>query len=399
MTHMILPTLAGELIRYRMSDPGDWWNDIGPAPKPARVFYAAAHVSIDAMADCDPWATDKGAPIDWETTLATRAELFDLGFHVAEAMDTAQRGGGLDWSTARQLIARSANHAQGLGRLGQLACGVGTDQLAAGRPHTIDDVIVAYEEQLAYVEATGARAIIMASRALASAAKSPEDYVRVYEHVLGAATKPVILHWLGEMFDPALRNYWGTPDVECASEVLLRIISAQHGQIDGVKISLLSAPLEIALRRRLPSDVRMYTGDDFNFAELIGGDSEGFSHALLGIFSAIAPAASAALKALSEDDTERFHAILAPTVPFSRHLFAAPTRFYKTGIVFMNYLSGGQSHFAMLGGQQSARSVVHLCELFRLADAAGLFRDPEFSARRMSTFLLLHGVEQTGRAR
>jgi len=319
---------------------------------------------------------------------------------VAEAMDTAQRGMGLDWPTSLELIRRSVGEARSLpGAV--VFSGAGTDQLAANAALTIDRVIEAYEEQCAAVEAAGSRIILMASRALAACARSPDDYAHVYGRVLAQVREPVILHWLGEMFDPALAGYWvgagglaSDPDHARATMVCAEAITANAAKVDGVKVSLLDAGKEIALRRLLPDGVRMYTGDDFNFADLIGGDATGHSDALLGIFDAIAPAASAALTALAADDRAQFKSILAPTVPLSRHIFAAPTRFYKTGIVFLAWLNGHQTHFTMVGGQQSARGVVHLSELFRLADTAGLLRDPELATHRMRTFLEINGIEQ-----
>ena len=390
-----LPTAAGTLEPFTLHAPVAW-----PAPSlpPAwnRVAFAAAHVVADPLADVDPWL---GAAIDWDATLAYRRHLWSLGFGVAEAMDTAQRGMGLDWPTSLELIRRSVAEARGLP--GAVAyCGAGTDHLAAAANVTLDRVIAAYEEQCAAVEAAGGRIILMASRALAACARSPDDYAAVYGRVLAQVRAPVILHWLGEMFDPALAGYWvgagglaSDPGHARATQVCADVIRANAAKVDGVKVSLLDAGKEVALRRLLPPGVRMYTGDDFNFAELIGGDASGHSDALLGIFDAIAPAASAALTALAAGDRARFDAILAPTVPLSRHVFAAPTRFYKTGVVFMAWLNGHQSHFAMVGGQQSARSVVHLAELFRLADAAGLLRDPGLAVARMRSFLAVNGVD------
>ena len=351
-----------------------------------RVAYAAAHVVADPLADNDPWLTPA---IDWDRTLAFRHRLWDLGLGVAEAMDTAQRGMGLGWPEARELIARSLAEARG--RDGALiACGVGTDHIAPGV--SLDGVIAAYEEQLEAVEAEGGRVILMASRALVAAANGPDDYARVYDRILGQARQPVILHWLGEMFDPALAGYWGRDGHEAAMDVCLDVIAANAAKVDGIKISLLSAEKEIAMRRRLPAGVRMYTGDDFNYAELIDGDAQGHSDALLGIFDAIAPAASAALAELGAGRAAAFHDLLAPTVPLSRHIFRAPTRFYKTGVVFLAWLNGLQDHFLMVGGQQSARSLQHFAELFRLADAARALDDPDRAADRMRRFMALHGV-------
>ena len=366
-------------------------------PRWNRVAFAAAHVVADPRANVDPWLD---AAVDWDATLAFRHHLWAQGFGVAESMDTAQRGMGLDWPTSLELIRRSVADARGVdGAVVSAAPAPTTSSLSGDL--SIEQVIAAYDEQCAAVEAAGGRIILMASRALAACARGPDDYARVYAHVLAQVREPVIIHWLGEMFDPALAGYWvgagglaSDPDHARATEVCAAMIAANAAKVDGVKVSLLDAGKEVTLRRRLPAGVRMYTGDDFNFAELIGGDASGHSDALLGIFDAIAPAASAALTALAAGDRARFDAILAPTVPLSRHIFAAPTRFYKTGVVFMAWLNGHQSHFTMVGGQQSARSLVHLCELFRLADAASLLRDPELAAARMRGFLAVNGVDQ-----
>ncbi|ASW08836.1 dihydrodipicolinate synthase family protein [Rhizobium sp. 11515TR] len=354
-----------------------------------RVAYAAAHVVVDALADNDPWL-DRN--IDWERTIAFREYLWGLGLGVAEAMDTAQRGMGLDWTGAKELIAHAQSAARGRPDA-VIAYGAGTDHLQPGPKVTIDDVIRAYEEQVAYVEGQGGRVILMASRALAAVAKSLDDYVRVYDRILGQVKEPVIIHWLGSMFDPALAGYWGSADDMLAMETATAIINQNAAKVDGVKISLLSAEKEIVMRRRLDPSVKMYTGDDFNYAELIAGDEQGYSHALLGIFDAVAPAASAALAKLAQNDLEAFHAILAPTVPLSRHIFKAPTRFYKTGVVFLAYLNGFQDHFQMLGGQQSARSIQHLSELFRLADTARVLRDPDLAVYRMKAILATVGID------
>ena len=317
--------------------------------------------------------------------------LWDLGLGVAEAMDTAQRGMGLDWSGARELIRRALEAAKARPGV-RIACGVGTDHLPPGADATVDDVIRAYEQQIETIEAMGGQLIVMASRALARAAKGPEDYARVYGRILAQVKEPVILHWLGEMFDPALEGYWGAGDHMAAMETCLAIIHEHAAKVDGVKISLLSKEKEIAMRRGLPEGVRMYTGDDFNYAELIAGDEEGYSDALLGIFDAIAPAASVGLARLASGDLQGFHGILEPTVPLSRHIFKAPTRFYKTGVVFLAWLNGLQDHFVMVGGQESARSLLHLAELFRLADKARVLHDPELAAGRMSKLLAVHGL-------
>ena len=354
-----------------------------------RIAYAAAHVVADPLANNDPWLTPA---IDWDTTLKFRHRMWDLGLGVAEAMDTAQRGMGLGWSEAQELIRRAQAEARTRDDA-LIAYGAGTDHLAPGPDVTIDQIIKAYEEQVGFVEAQGGRVILMASRALAAAAKSPDDYGRVYGRILGQVKQPVIMHWLGEMFDPALSGYWGHADHDRAMDVCLDVIAANADKVDGIKISLLSAEKEIAMRRRLPASVKMYTGDDFNYAELIAGDDQGYSHALLGIFDAIAPAASAGLAALGEGNSHEFFDLLEPTVPLSRHIFAAPTRFYKTGVVFLAYLNGLQDHFTMVGGQQSARSLQHLCELFRLADRARVLADPDLATHRMRAVLAVHGVD------
>ncbi len=353
-----------------------------------RVAFAAAHVVSDPLAEHDPWLT---VAVDWDATIAYRRHLWGLGFSVAEAMDTAQRGMGLDWPNALELIRRSAAAAKADGHR-MLASGAGTDQLDPAEAKSVDDVIRAYEAQFEAVEAAGSPIILMASRALVRVARSADDYLRVYDRLLAQAREPVVIHWLGDMFDPQLAGYWGSSDIKAAMATALTAIRARPDKVAGIKISLLDARWEIEMRRQLPPGVRMLTGDDFNFAELIAGDSEGHSDALLGIFDAIAPAASAALSRLAAGDEAGFHEILAPTVPVSRLIFAAPTRFYKTGVVFLAWLNGHQDHFTMVGGQESARSILHLAEIFRLADVAGLFRNPPLAAERMRSLLLIHGI-------
>src|SRR6202035_2920658 len=351
-----------------------------------RVAFSAAHVVSDPLADVDPWLA---AAIDWDRTIAFREHVWDLGLGVAEAMDTAQRGMGLDWPTSLELIQRSVKAAKARG--GALVfSGAGTDHLAVENAKSIDDVIRAYEEQVAAVEKVGGRIILMASRALARLGRNADDYAKVYNRILSQVREPVIIHWLGDMFDPALAGYWGTGDLNKAMETAVAIINANAAKVDGVKISLLDKQREIDMRRRLDKNVTMYTGDDFNYAELIAGDEQGFSHALLGIFDALAPAASYALSRLAARAEAGFHDVLGPTLQLSRHIFQAPTRFYKTGIVFMAWLNGHQNHFVMVGGQESARSIVHLAELFRLADKAGLLADPEVAAHRMAAVLRTH---------
>jgi len=382
---LTLPAAAGKLAPYTLKQPKAF-----PASPPpfSRIAFAAAHVVADPLADHDPWLKPA---IDWDRTIAFRRHLWSLGLGVAEAMDTAQRGMGLDWTDALELIRRTLDAARDMpGAV--IASGAGTDHLVPGPDVTVDRVIAAYEEQCGAIEKLGGRIILMASRALTACAKSPDDYARVYGRILAGVKQPVILHWLGEMFDPALAGYWGRAEHMQAMEVCLDVIAANAAKVDGIKISLLDKDKEILMRRRLPKGVRMYTGDDFNYAELIAGDDQGHSDALLGIFDAIAPAASAALGALTRGETATFHNILVPTVPLSRHIFKAPTRFYKTGVVFMAYLNGHQDHFLMVGGQQSARSALHLAELFRLADAAGLLGDLGRAASRMKAVMAVHGI-------
>jgi hypothetical protein len=302
-------------------------------------------------------------------------------------MDTAQRGMGLDWTNSLDLIRRTLEGVPGA----VVASGAGTDHLQGNA--SVAEVISAYEMQCTAIEKLGGRIILMASRALAAGAKSPDDYAKVYDRILGQVKQPVIIHWLGEMFDPALEGYWGRKDHYAAMDVCLSVLEKNKSKVDGIKISLLDKDKEIAMRRKLPKGVRMYTGDDFNFAELIEGDAQGYSDALLGIFDSIAPAASQALSYLSANEITNYNEVLAPTVPLSRHIFQAPTRFYKTGVVFMAWLNGHQDHFVMVGGQQSARNIQHLAELFRLADAAGLLQDPGLACARMKQLLSVHGIQ------
>ena len=395
MTTIDLPVAGGKLAAYSIrNEPLAAPGKGAGAPKLNRIAYAAAHVVADPLADNDPWLD---MAVDWERTIAFRHYLWDLGLGVAEAMDTAQRGMGLDWPGAKELIRRSLAAARSRpdfatgGAL--IACGAGTEQLDAGAGVTVDQVIRAYEEQIEAIEGMGGRIILMASRALVKAAKGPDDYARVYDRILSQVKQPVIIHWLGEMFDPALAGYWGSGDHMTAMATAIDVVGAHPDKVDGVKISLLSKEKEIAMRRRLAQGVRMYTGDDFNYPELIAGDAQGYSDALLGIFDAIAPAAAVALAQLSRGDMAGFHATLTPTVPLSRHIFKAPTRFYKTGVVFLAYLNGLQDHFHMIGGQQSTRSLMHLAELFRLADEARCLRDPELATRRMRHVLAVGGVQ------
>ncbi|MEU1618016.1 dihydrodipicolinate synthase family protein [Streptomyces sp. NPDC005722] len=401
MTLLHLPTESGELSAYRpRTEPAA--HAVAPTTPDEprrRVVYAAAHVVADPFRT----AADRPAALDWEATLAFRRHLWSHGLGVAEAMDTAQRGMGLDWAGAAELIRRSSAEARAEG--GRIVCGVGTDQLSptgSGHPHGLSGIRAAYEEQFAVVEDAGSRAVLMASRALAAVAKGPDDYLEVYGHLLRQAAGPVVLHWLGPMFDPALEGYWGSTDLDAATATLLEVIAAHPGKVDGVKISLLDAGREVELRRRLPAGVRCYTGDDFHYPELIAGDERGFSHALLGVFDPLAPLAARALRLLDDEwggggprearGAAGFRALLDPTVELSRHLFGAPTRHYKTGVVLLAWLAGHQSHFTMVGGLHSARSLPHLARAYELADRIGLFPDPVLAASRVRRLLSVYGV-------
>ncbi len=383
MPHTIdLPLEDGALTHFSLGEPR--WFEPQAKPFTSRVAFAAAHVVASLPSPFERGAGGEGG-IDWDKTLAYRRHLWSYGFAVAEAMDTSQRGMGLDWPMAQELIRRSIAEAKAVG--GEIASGAGTDHLSPSPDRTVDEVIAAYEEQLGFVESLGGRVILMASRALAACAKSPDDYARVYDRVLSQVKQPVIIHWLGDMFDPQLAGYWGSRVLSLAMETCLSILDAHATKIDGIKISLLDADREIDMRRKLPVGVRMYTGDDFNYPALILGDELGYSDALLGIFDAIAPVASEAFHALDAGDTKRYCNLLEPTVALSRHIFQTPTFYYKTGVTFLAYLNGYQDHFKMVGGQETARSVQHLAQLFVLADAAGLLRDPELAMRRMKAYL------------
>ncbi|RWD67138.1 MAG: dihydrodipicolinate synthase family protein [Mesorhizobium sp.] len=382
---IILPAENGERVGYRLV--GQPAEAIIGADFP-RVAYAAAHVVADPFAMTEPWSQ---AAVDWDRTMAFRHHLWRLGFRIAEAMDTSQRGMGFDWASAKELIRRSIAEARTV-KGADLASGAGTDHLLPAAAKTLDDVIHAYEEQFAFVEGEGGKAIMMASRALAAVAKGPDDYANVYDRILSQASGKVILHWLGDMFDPALKGYWGSDDFDAALETVVAIIERHAGKVEGIKISLLDAGKEVSLRDRLPEGVVMFTGDDFNYPELIAGDGKRHSHALLGIFDAIAPVANAALVKLGEGDRAGYDALMAPTVPLSRKIFEAPTEYYKAGIVFMAWLNGHQDHFAMVGGMQSARGICHYADIFRLADQAGLLANPDLAVARMRALCAVSGV-------
>lgn len=374
-------------VVYEYTPGGRFLYAEGGPPPLSRIPYAAVHVVADALADISPGAP---AAIDWDRTLAFRRHIWSYGLGVAEAMDTAQRGMGLDWEASRELIRRSVAEAKAVG--GRIVCGAQTDQLAMGSARDLRDIEAAYEEQCEFVEAQGGQVVLMASRELARIARGPADYARVYGRVLSQLQRPALIHWLGEVFDPALAGYWGHPDLDGAMSVCLEIITAYKEKVEGLKLSLLDQKRELAMRARLPEGVRMFTGDDFDYPVTIAGDGQRHSDALLGAFDMIAPAASAALLALDSGDTGRFGAILEPTVPLSRHVFGAPTFYYKTGVVFMAYLNGHQDHFRMVGGLESGRSAVHLAKLFVLADKAGLLRDSELAVDRMRPVMALAGI-------
>lgn len=386
MVKVRLPRPDGSLEIHELGDPVV--HDRPSEQLRARKIFAAAHVVADPFADN---SGASGATVDWEATLHYRRHLWSWGLSVADAMDTAQRGMGLDWETTRELIRRSCAEAVAEG--GSIACGALTDQLPAGEPATLDAIVAAYEEQFETVESAGGQLVMMASRQLAAAATGPEDYESVYGRLLRQAGRPVIVHWLGAVFDPALEGYWGSSDLDEATTTFLRIVEENAEHVDGVKISLLDKAREVDLRRRLPAGLRLYTGDDYDYPETILGDEHGHSDALLGAFDMLAPAASAAVQALDDGDVARYHEVLEPTVPLSRHVFGPPTYFYKAGVVFQAYLNGHQDHFRMVNGLESARSAVHLGQQLVLADRAGALVDPELAAERCARVMAVAGVE------
>jgi Protein of unknown function (DUF993) len=383
---LTLPNSDGTLRPYALVHRVSPYANVKPTSF-NRVVYAAAHVVVDPLKMRDPW--DGTPAVDWDATLAFREHLWRLGFKIAEAMDTAQRGMGVDWPTAREVIQRSVAHAKTIPGA-DLACGVGTDQLVVTPKTTLAEVTRAYEEQIEAVEAAGGRIILMASRGLAALAQNADDYRRIYGHLLAQCREKVVLHWLGEMFDPALRGYWGASDLATAMETVLDIINENATRIDGIKVSLLDPRWEKAMRVRLPAGVKMFTGDDFNYGELIVGDDKGHSHGLLGIFDPIAPVAAAALTALAEGQVNEYHQIISPTVSLGREIFRAPTRHYKAGVVFIAWLNGHQNHFTMASGLESARDATHYAKVFQLADACGALTQPELAVERMRKFLDVH---------
>lgn len=386
---MRLPTYAGTLEDYALV--GDPLIPRAPKVPLTRTAFAAAHVVSDPLAERDPW---QGRPaVDWDATLRFRENLWDQGLGLAEGMDTAQRGMGVDWDTARELIDRTMAAAKAHPMKPRVACGAGTDHVPLKDLTDPVRIKSAYSEQMEAVEAAGGQIILMATRALPAIGAGPDTYARVYDDLITQAAQPVILHWLGDMFDPALKGYWGGASIDEANEIVLDLITRHAAKIDGIKISLLDQGHEEAFRAELPDTVRLYTGDDFNYADLIEGDGTHYSHALLGIFAAIAPAAAQALEALAQDDGKTYHALLAPTVPLSREIFKAPTQFYKAGIAFLSWLNGHQSHFIMPAGFQSSREITHYAQVFRLADQARLLTDPDRATHRMGQLLALHGID------
>ena len=363
-------TLPGRSGLLEIPDPG--WATQYPPPR-RRHAYAAAHV-----------AARPDGSIDWDATMRFREHLWTHGFGLAEAMDTAQRGMGLTFDQARELIARSAARAAELGR--QIVSGAGTDQLTAS-VHPLPAIIDAYAAQMEFVQSAGSQVILMASRALAASGQFARDYLEVYGQLLTLADQPVLLHWLGPAFDPALRGYWGSADFGRAADTVIELIERADGKVAGIKLSVLHAGHERALRRRLPAGVRLYTGDDFHYAELIKGDADGHSHALLGAFAAVTAPAAAALQALDQGDEAGYDAAIGPTVALSRLIFTEPTYDYKVGVAFLAWLNGFQPHFAMLAGLQHRRSAEHLIAVFELAALARALVDPELAVSRMTDYL------------
>jgi Protein of unknown function (DUF993) len=387
---LLLPTDSGTIEPYTLT--GEPLIARAPKVQFTRTAFAAAHVVSDPLKERSPW--DGRPAVDWDATLGFRRNLWDQGLGLAEAMDTAQRGMGVDWATAKELIERTMREAQAHPLKPRVACGAGTDHIALADLHDADAIIAAYETQMAAIEAAGGQITIMASRAFTAISANEAVYRKVYRRLIDQAKNPIILHWLGDMFDPTLKGYWGSTDVSIATDFVLNLINENPSKVDGIKISLLDEAHEASFRARLPKNVRLYTGDDFNYAPLIEGDGQHYSHALLGIFAAIAPAASQALEALALRDNAKFRALLAPTVPLSREIFCAPTRYYKAGIAFLSWLNGLQKHFIMPAGFQSSRDITHYANVFRLADQADLLAKPDLAIERMQTLLALHGVSK-----
>jgi hypothetical protein len=384
MVSLLLPAANHATNRLLLHEPARL--DVRSTPPTSRAVYAAAHVVADPLRAS---AADHGDAIDWDATLGLRHDLWSLGLGVAESMDTAQRGMGLDWRAAKELALRTLAEARSFG--GRVVVGVGTDQLTTPTP-SLSQIRDAYLEQIDAIESAGGDVVLMASRDLARAANGPDDYLEIYDAVLASATRPVVLHWLGSMFDPALAGYWGFDEPRTAMDTVVQIIANHLSTVRGIKISLLDPALEIELRNRIPEPARVFTGDDYNYVDLIAGDGIRSSDALLGAFAAIAPFASAAFTRLDEGDEPGFRAILGPTEALSRLVFAAPTQYYKVGVAWLAYLNGRQDHFRMIGGFETGRSLEHLAELIRAGDAIGLFTDPDQTAARASAYFAVHGL-------
>ena len=384
MAELLLPIADGTLARVDLAEPAALIT--ASTPPTSRAVYAAAHVVADPLHACDPLPGVE--QIDWEATLELRRRLWSLGLGVAESMDTAQRGMGLNWDGARELALRTLADAKDRG--GEVVVGIATDQINSPTAD-LAQIRDAYLDQMNDIESAGGSVVMMASRHLARAAKTPDDYFTVYDEVLAQATRPVILHWLGAMFDPALSGYWGYDEPKAAMGGVVDIIGAHVDKVRGIKVSLLDAALETMLREMIPAPARVFTGDDFNYVDLIAGDGTRHSEALLGAFAAVPRFASAAFARLDADDVEGFRRVLEPTVPLSRLVFAAPTQYYKVGVAWLTYLDGGQDHFRMIGGFETGRNLLHLAELVRAAGAIGLFADPELTARRTTAFFAAQG--------
>jgi hypothetical protein len=382
--NVTLPVGRGQLVRHTMNDPVS--HPVDAPPPRSRMAYAAVHVVADPL-----HASASSGPgcVDWETTIRQRERTWQLGLGVAEAMDTAQRGMGIEWPDVQRLVRETltAGGRQG----GKTVVGITTDNLAPGR-QSLDAITDAYLEQLAFVEDLGGSVVMMASRQLTASAETPDDYLKVYDAVLSSAQRPVVLHWLGAAFDPRLEGYWGAGDLDSAMSLVIDLLATHAEGIDGIKVSLLEPDREITLRMQAPASIKVFTGDDFHYVDLIEGRDGQHSHALLGAFAAIGPVARAALARLDEGDTVGYRALLEPTLPLSRLIFEAPTAYYKTGIAWLAYLQGQQDHFKMLGGLESGRSLAHLVRIFTEADGLGMLRDPDLAAQRMQAMLATHGL-------
>lgn len=381
-----LPETGGGMRTHVMREPAVFEKH--PRPFTSRTVLAAPHVVADVRAEYTPGVAP---PVDWESTMAFRRHLWSYGIGVAEGMDTSERGvGGLMWPQAQELIALGIEEAAAAG--GAIVCGAGTDQISSAQP-SLEHVIDAYLEQTSYIEGRGGATVIRASHALVAAAKSDEDYLKVYGTVLASLERPAIVHWLGTVFDPTLAGYWGHDDVRAAMRVVLEMAHSNVDSLRGIKFSLLDDELESEFRRLVPPSVQVFTGDDYGYTQLLLGDSEHHSHGLLGVLDPIAPIASAAFAALDQGDESSFTETMDATIPFAVKMFEPPAASYKVGVVFTAWLSGHQEHFRMVTGREGMRSLQHLTDLFVLADALGLYPDPELAAHRMRILLAMGGVE------